>query len=920
MSKLKELAGEGQAVWFDFIRRRILENGELAALVESGVRGVTSNPSIFEKAIAGSSDYDERIKALAADRLEVEEIYEALAVEDILQACDILKSVYDATGGLDGYVSLEVSPRLAHDTETTVSEALRLSKLLDRPNAMIKVPATPAGIPAIERLIGAGVNVNATLIFSVEAYEAVASAYVAGVEKLAASGGDPASVASVASIFVSRIDSALDGAVAERGAPHLAGKVAVDNSRLAYRSFKRIFSGPRWERLSALGARVQRPLWASTGTKNPDYPDTLYVDTLIGPDTVNTVPPATLNAFLMRGKVARTVESDVDGAVSRLAELRELGIDLGAVMDKLLAEGVKSFADAFDSLLASVAHKRSLYAGAGPLETFGPLKGLVDAEEERLKGESVVERMWRRDHTLWSDSPVEIENRMGWLDVSGRMRGESERMEGLREKLLAEGLTKALLIGMGGSSLAPEVFAKTFPEARGLKLAVADTTVPGAIFALAETHRPADTVYVVSTKSGGTVETLSLFKYFYRLAVAELGRDRAGSRFVIITDPGSALEKIGGEIGAREIFLNDPNIGGRYAALSLVGLVPAALLGVDLGKVFAVAAKAIAEAGEVGPATRLGCAMGALAKAGRDKLTLLCSSQVESFADWVEQLVAESTGKAGKGILPVVGEKPGPVSEYGSDRFFVAIIVAGDDSLDGPLAALEGAGFPTIRYKIADTYGLIAHFYRWAFATAVASWSLGVTPFNQPDVESAKAEARAMLENYKLTGEMRVDPPACVDGGVEVYGPASCGGAADALDWLLADMVERGYVCIQAYLARSPELDGALMALRLAMRVRTGKAVVVGYGPRFLHSTGQLHKGDGGLGRFLQLTAADPVDLPIPDGFGDDGSSATFGAVKLSQALGDGEALVKAGRRVVRLNSQGGVVACVESLSSALRK
>lgn len=911
MTKLHELSSFGQAVWFDFIRRRILENGELADLVTQGVRGVTSNPSIFEKAIAGSSDYDTRIEKLTMSGLEVEEIYEALAVEDIIEAANILRPVYGETYGVDGYVSLEVSPRLAHDTETTVSEALRLFKLLGKPNAMIKVPATPAGIPAIERLIAAGVNINATLIFSVAAYEAVAEAYVAGIEKLVAEGGDPAKVASVASIFVSRIDTALEKELAAKDALRLSGKIAVDNSKLAYAGFKRIFSGERWEKLAKAGARVQRPLWASTGTKNPEWPETLYVDTLIGPHTVNTLPPATLNAFLSKGTVASTVETDVDGSRERLAELAKLGIDLNAVTDRLLAEGVKSFSDAFDTLLASVALKRARFSGRGPVETFGNHKAAVEAEFARMKRERVVGRIWEHDFTLWSDTPVEVENRLGWLDVSSRMKGEASRLDALLAALLGEGIDKALLIGMGGSSLAPEVLAKTFPEAKGLALSIADSTVPEAISKLAAEHDPATSVFVVSTKSGGTVETLSLFKYFYRMAVNSLGAEKAGSRFVIITDPGSALEKIGREIGAREIFLNDPNIGGRYAALSLVGLVPAALIGIDLARLFAVAAAAMEEAKTESVAARLGCAMGALAKAGMDKLTLLCSPEIASFADWVEQLVAESTGKCGKGIVPIAGEKPGNPSEYGHDRFFVALTVAGDDTFEQQLAMFEALGHPTLRFNLADTYGIAAHFHRWAFATAVASWSLGVQPFNQPDVESAKVVARAMLKSYQETGKMDAGAPACVDGGVEVFTAAPCASAGEALAALLKDAGPGDYVAIQSYLARSEETDEAMESLRAAIRKRTRAAVTTGYGPRFLHSTGQLHKGDSGRGRFLQITASDEKDLPIPDGFDSDRSSATFGAVKLSQVLGDAGALTSAGRKVLRLNVSGQSAASV---------
>ena len=358
MTKLHELAELGQSIWLDYISRSLIASGELQKLVDQGLRGVTSNPSIFEQAIAGSADYDEDLNRLVSDGKSVAEIYEDLAMADIRSAADILRPVYEKSGGADGYVSLEVNPALAHDTGATIAEARRLFASLERPNVLIKVPATPAGIPAIEALIGEGVNINVTLIFSLEQYEAVATAYIAGLEKLALVGGDVGRVASVASFFISRVDTAVDKALEEIGNTEIQGKIAIDNAKIAYGRFREIFSSKRWEKLATGTARVQRPLWASTSSKNPAYPDTLYVDNLIGPDTVNTLPPATLEDFLDHGKVAATVETDVDGARMRIAELAELGIDLDAITNKVLDDGVKSFAKSFDALLGSITEKQ----------------------------------------------------------------------------------------------------------------------------------------------------------------------------------------------------------------------------------------------------------------------------------------------------------------------------------------------------------------------------------------------------------------------------------------------------------------------------------------------------------------------------------------------------------------------------------
>ncbi len=362
MTKLHDLAKLGQSAWYDNIRRSLIETGGLQDLIDGGVMGVTSNPSIFEKAIVDSHDYDGAIQAQIATGKSAAEIYESLALEDIAQAADLLRPVYDATNGVDGYISLEVSPTLAHDTNGTVAEARRLFAALSRPNIMIKVPATPAGMPAIRQLIAEGVNVNVTLIFALSSYEAVMEAYIAGLE---ANSGDLSRVASVASFFVSRVDAAVDKALAAAGNETLQGKIAIANAKVAYGRFQQTFSGSRWEKLAEKGARVQRPLWASTSTKNPAYPDTLYVDALIGAQTVNTVPPATLDAFIEHGVVAETLAVGLDEAEAQLAQLAESGIDLDAITQKLQDDGVASFAKSFESLLGSVAAKQDILQGQG---------------------------------------------------------------------------------------------------------------------------------------------------------------------------------------------------------------------------------------------------------------------------------------------------------------------------------------------------------------------------------------------------------------------------------------------------------------------------------------------------------------------------------------------------------------------------
>jgi transaldolase/glucose-6-phosphate isomerase len=915
MTKIHDLAEQGQSVWYDYILRSFITSGRLKGFVDQGIRGVTSNPSIFAKAITGSADYDRAMVPLIRAGKSDFEIYEALALEDIREAAAVLRPVYDQTDGLDGYVSLEVDPALAHDTDGTIAEARRLFKTLGLPNVMIKVPATPAGVPAITTLISEGININVTLIFSLGHYEAIAGAYIAGLEKLAANGGDVRKVASVASLFISRLDTLVDKTLEQMGETGLLGKIGIANTKMVYVLYQELFSGERWDKLAAQGARVQRPLWASTSTKNPKYPDTMYVDNLIGPDTVNTIPPATVEAFLDHGQIARTIDEGLEEARRQLEKLALLGIDLDAVTQQLQDDGVAAFANSFDGLIESIAEKREKLVLGWDLVTthLGEYQAMVDAALVEMRSENIIERIWAHDHTVWKPESTEIANRLGWLDIAERMTQNLSRLEDLVKAIREAGYTHVLLLGMGGSSLAPEVFRKTFGVRDGyLDLSVLDSTDPGAVLAYVESLDLSRTLFIVATKSGGTVETLSFFKFFYNRVADTLGIDQVGEHFVAITDPGSRLDELAQKYHFRDTFLNDPNIGGRYSALSFFGLVPAALVGVDLRslleRAMAVSYNCLestlsVEGGNYGAS--LGAVMGALARAGRDKLTLVTSPDLASFSDWIEQLVAESTGKEGVGILPVVGEPVGPAKVYGDDRLFLYLKLEGEDSLDQAIQDLEEAGHPVVRVSLRDRYDLGGQFFLWEMATAVASYFLRINPFNQPNVEAAKVLARRMVAAYQETGTLPESDAT----------PLSSAALRSFLD-----KAEPGaYLSVQVYAGATPEIDQALTALRLKLRDLTGLAVTVGYGPRFLHSTGQLHKGDAGKGLFIQITRDTPVDAPIPDEAGKRESSITFGTLIMAQALGDGTALKEAGREVIRFHLGEDLARELNVLTEALR-
>ena len=941
MSVLEDLSDIGQSIWYDYIRRSFILSGELQALVDHGLRGVTSNPSIFEKAIVGSADYDEDLKELMDEGENPEDIYEALAFKDITMASAILRPVHEATSGKDGYVSLEVDPSLAHDSPATVSEAKRLFETLACPNVMIKVPATPAGILAIPELIGAGVNVNVTLLFSVAYYRQVAEAYLKGLEILADKGPSVKGgqrldqVSSVASFFVSRVDSAVDQELRKKGNKNLMGKIAIANAKAAYIQFKEIFSGSRWEKLAGKGARVQRLLWASTGTKNPLYPDTLYVDQLIGPNTVNTLPPATLNSFVDHGEVEIALSKGIEEAEEQLSQLDALKIDLNAVTQRLLNEGVEAFSKSFESLMTGITEKvdRLKTGKKDSIEFLGRFRSAVDKTSEQIREEKIMHRIWAHDYTVWKDDPTEIANRLGWLNSPDVMKDAIPEITAFVGEVRKAGYTHALLLGMGGSSLAPEMFRLTFGVREGyLDLAVLDSTDPGAVWAYAENLDSKKILFIVSTKSGGTVETASFMKYFYNQVSKAVSPKKAGEHFVAITDPGSGLEGTAKELKFRKIFLNDPNIGGRYSALSYFGLVPAALIGMDLSLLLERAATMACNSEGCNcpvkgnnTAARLGAMIGELAKEGHDKLTLITTPTTAHFGAWVEQLIAESTGKEGKGILPVNGEMLGSPEIYAGDRFFVCMDVEDDKAEGIQLKVFEAEGHPAVHLSLKDAYDLGGECFRWEMATAVAGHILGINPFDQPNVESAKVLARKMVAEHKKEGKLPETKAILEKSGIQVYGDIAAHSPVDALETFLSgvdkgknESAGRSYVAIQAYVKPTHETDKALQALRTKIQFNHRLATTVGYGPRFLHSTGQLHKGDAGHGLFIQITDDSPKDLSIPDQAGKEASSITFGILKMAQALGDSEALRDTGRKVIRFHMGTDVVGGLRHLTEAI--
>jgi transaldolase/glucose-6-phosphate isomerase len=916
MTRLSDLVAAGQSPWLDYIRRSLLTSGELRRMVEvDGITGVTINPTIFDKAIAGSQDYDAALKAMLASEpgLTPAQLYERLAVEDVTQAADVLRPVYDRTGGTDGFVSLEVAPGLSHDTAGTIAEGRRLWAAVDRPNLLIKVPATPEGIPAIEELLAQGINVNITLMFSLAHYEAVAQAYLRGLARTP----DPGRLASVASIFVSRIDSAVDKLLDASAAPEakqLRGRVAIANCRIVYARFQEIFHGPSFTGWSGRGAHPQRPLWASTSAKDPAYRDTMYVEELIGPETVDTIPPATLTAFEDHGVIhPDAIVRGLAEARLRLALAEKIGIDLMRVTDDLQVEGVALFTASYDHLLSSLASKKTalLAAAIDPQQgSLGPDAPRVADRLAQWQSSRVGERIWRLDATLWPAAPPkDVATRMGWLSLPDVMHHEIDELLSFAAEVRAEGIRHVVVLGMGGSSLAPDVFARTFGTQDGFpELLVLDSTHPDAVAALARRIEPARSLFLVSSKSGTTTEPLSFYRYFWA-QLENLGVPPA-RHFVAITDPGTPLEQLAKDKGFRAIFRALPTVGGRYSALTHFGLVPAALAGAPLRPLLdrartMVAACAATVPVSDNPGLKLGAILGEVATHGRDKLTFYASAEFAAFPDWVEQLVAESTGKVGKGIVPVVDEPRLSADHYPADRLFVEIQAGAalDSALTAHTAQLEAAGHPVLRLRVPERLDLAQEFFRWELAVAIAGSTLGIDPFDQPDVEFAKELARQAMAHPSGPDAAPGVPTVAVTDAIALR---------EAVHAWTASGQPGDYVGIQAYLAPTAPTKVALDALRLRILQQQRVATTLGFGPRFLHSTGQLHKGGPDSGRFLQIIDHPHHDLEVPE------SGFTFGQLIRAQSLGDYQALMQKHRRVLRVDLGSDAAVGLQRLIEAL--
>jgi len=914
MSITEKIQIIGQSLWYDNIERQKLKDGSIAGMISSGkIKGITSNPSIFQKAIASSKDYDLSLKPMAWSGMESKEIFWQLAIEDIKQATDLFAPVYASTSGNDGYVSIEVDPLLAYDTDGTIEDAKKLWHLIRRPNLMIKIPATKEGIPAVRQAIADGINVNVTLIFSIERYAEVIEAYISGLEDRVRTGLPIDRIASVASFFVSRMDTKIDGLLEEQlhdgkissdEFENLSGKAAIANARLAYQLFLEKFSAERFQKIKAAGGRVQRPLWASTSTKNLKYRDVIYVEELIAPDSVNTVPPNTLDAFMKHGVVETTIFKDLDPARALFGQLEARGILEKTVTDELENEGVSAFSKAYLSLLETVEQRRK-----SAVEELGYLSPIVIQQVQELVRANFKDRFFDKDPSLWTDDPkgqIEIRNRMNWVSTPYDAINALPDHQNLGRELVENGFTHAVLLGMGGSSLAPEVISKIVKRTdtaneSGLKFRILDSTDPEQVASITINNPIDKTIFIVASKSGTTGEINAFLDYFWD-QVKTIRPDGPGKQFIAITDPGTRLAKLAEERGFRAVFLADPLVGGRNSALTTFGIVPAAVMGINLEKFIHQAVNMAEECKQEkslqsNPGFVLGAIIGTAARVGRNKLTLLTNSEWCSFGDWLEQLVAESSGKDGKGILPVVNEPVLDGSKYTPDRLFVHL--SNDSEETEFLKQLRLAGHPVITLRVDDKEDLAGQFYLWEIAVATACSVIGVNSFDQPDVQDAKVRTIAGLEEYRKNGNFEDVVPSAAYPRAKIltYLPETIE-KRGSLMRLIGSYIEHNlehaqFIAINAFLPRNDGNEELLQAFRRRLAQKYHLPTTLGFGPRFLHSTGQFHKGGPNTGVFILLTAQRNTDIPIP------GQGVSFGVFQRAQAIGDLHALQAKNRKVL---------------------
>lgn len=922
----------GQAIWLQGLRRQLIDSGRVAQLIrDAALGGLTTDFTMLAGCVARGGEYAASLQALVEVDTDAA-MRQRLLAEEAAIAAAALAPVHQASKGVDGFVSVDIDPALAHDAESMARAVRRLLAADGAANIMPKLPATNSGFAVFETLVADGLPVHVGPVFTVRSALRAAEAFDRG-----CAGADSAPTA-VVSFAVAPIDNLVDQLLHRhiRAAPgdmsgveSLLGGAGIATAKLAWRRLG--------ERRPGGGAAGLRVAWTELLSSDPRQPRQHYVEQLVGPETIAIVDMTLLERLLYRGEIQATLGRQVDDAVEMLGELDDLGIDVEEVGSALEAKALRQARAAHQEFAVVVEKAVRAVARDGRTAAARARRGtrwwsarteiedaLVDTSE--LARRNAVARLWSKDATLWSDDTEAAElirNRLGWIDVAASPAADPDAMLGFVAELEAGEVESIIFLGMGGSSLTTEVCADLFQVDR---VRVLDSTVPARIRSIAGQVDPARTAVIVASKSGTTVEVRALFDWFYALATPML--DSPGERFAAITDPGTPLEQLAHERSFHRLWLAPPDVGGRFSALTVFGTLPMALMGIDVqGVLNAGRRMAAACAPEVdlaaNPAARLAVALRGALEAGRDKLTFINSSRMAGFGRWVEQMIAESTGKEGTGLIPVIDEPEVDIDDYGDDRLFIAVSLRGDDieAHRRRVGAIAAAGLPLLQFELDDPLEIGAELFRWEAAVALLGGLLGINPFDQPNVQAAKDRTAALLAADREDDRMWDRQPLATDAGWTVFADIerdeelAAGIDGDDLSaWLAAHLgrAEDGdYVALQAFLAPEQEVRELLQELRALIVEQLGVATTLGWGPAFLHSSGQLHKGGPDTGVFLQITADVDEDIEVP------GAGYTFARLLRAQSLGDLAALEERGRRIIRVHLREATAGCRILLAAA---
>ncbi|MCW5892460.1 MAG: hypothetical protein KIT14_18230 [bacterium] len=900
----------GQSLWLDDVPRSLLRSGELARLVRDGeVTGLAANPACFAQALAHGRDYDDALAALVAAGRTAEAIVDALLVEDVQAAADVLLPVHRETKRADGYVTLRLAPGLAHDAAATVREAKRLWRAVNRPNLMLQIPATAAGLIAIEEAVASGINVHAGLVFSRARADAVIAAYFGGLTRRLEAGMRVDRLASVASFPLHPLDAAVDRLLDERIAAaaqsemraqleRLKGKAAIAQAKLAHAAFGEQFGPDRFALLTREAAHPQRALWTDTAPVPPAAPEVYYLEALVGAGVVAAVSPRTLAAYRTHGHPEDRLGLALERARAVLEQLAQAGIDLDAVAARLEHEQLAAAADTQRATLATATHRREALRAMARTETLpGPAERALATALRRLETEPVLERLWRHDDTLWPTPAADGADRLAWL-APGDPAPDTETLRTFADAVRRDGLDHAVVCGGGGATLAPELLRRSLGVARGfLDVSVCNPADPAALTATAKRAVPARTLVVLAAPSGDAAPLDAVFRFWWERIAAAAG-ERAGRHFVALAPAGSALATLARERGFREVFATAPGVSGAWATLSAIGLVPAALMGHDLAKLRERAHRMAAACGVDAPAAQnpgahLGATLAALARAGRDKLTLLAPDKLAGFAEWLAHLVGGLAPRRSPGLVAVVREPAGPPAVYGKDRAFVQLRLGAHP--DRTAATLARAGHPVIGFRLLDGYDLAGEIVRWQVATAVAAHLLQADPFTTPRTPAVTVDAAPVVAL----------PPALAPAQPDF---------ASRLGSQLAAARGRRWVALAAFVAPTPRREKLLEDVRGVIRKRFGVATTLAFGARVPEVAAAWHGSGPASAIVLQLTADPTQDVPVP------GRPYGFAALQDAEATRTRASLAAERRPVVAVHLGPNVDAGLTAVLAALQR